>query len=159
MKTSAVRHSRVTQSRDGKARSPVDAYLAAQPRDVRRALTLVRRAIQAAEPAAIESVSYGLPAFRLNDRPLVAFRAAKTHCAIYPMSPDVIRALADELSAYDVSKGTIRFPIDAPLAATLVRRIVKLRAAELMPTTTRRSTGGARRRAPRSARSGSRRGS
>jgi uncharacterized protein YdhG (YjbR/CyaY superfamily) len=156
MKATAVRHSRVKQSRDGKAQSPIDTYLAAQPRHVRRTLTLIRRAIQAAAPAAIESVSYGLPAFRLNDRPLVAFRAAKAHCAIYPMSPDVIRALADELSAYDVSKGTIRFPIDAPLAATLVKRIVKLRAAELMPTTTRRSTGGARRRAPVPTRFGTR---
>ena len=141
MKTTAARHSRVKQSRDGKVQSPIDTYLAAQPHDVRRTLTLIRRAIQAAAPAAIESVSYGLPAFRLNDRPLVAFRAAKAHCAIYPMSPDVIRTLADELSAYDVSKGTIRFPIDAPLPAALVKRIVKLRAGELMPTTTRRPTG------------------
>jgi uncharacterized protein YdhG (YjbR/CyaY superfamily) len=141
MKAMAARHSRVSRSDGGTARSPIDTYLAAQPRNVRRTLTLIRRAIQAAAPAAIESVSYGLPAFRLNGRPLVAFRAAKAHCAIYPMSPDVIRALADELSAYDVSKGTIRFPIDAPLAAALVKRIVKLRAAELMPTTTRRSTG------------------
>jgi uncharacterized protein YdhG (YjbR/CyaY superfamily) len=119
-------------------------------------LTLIRRAIQAAAPSAIESVSYGLPAFRLNDRPLVAFRAAKAHCAIYPMSPAVIRALADELSAYDVSKGTIRFPVGAPLPATLVKRIVRLRAAELRPATMRRLTGGARRRASSPARSGTR---
>jgi uncharacterized protein YdhG (YjbR/CyaY superfamily) len=155
MKATAARHSRVKQSRDSRAQSPIDTYLAAQPHNVRRTLTRIRRAIQTAAPAAIESVSYGLPAFRLNDRPLVAFRAAKAHCAIYPMSPDVIRALADELSAYDVSKGTIRFPIDRPLAATLVKRIVKLRAAELMPTTTRRSSHGAR-RAASPARSGSR---
>src|SRR5262249_33098972 len=75
-------------------------------------------------------ISYGLPAFRLNGRPLVAFGATTSHCAFYPMSSATVAAHKDELEKYDTSKGAIRFPVDKPLPAAVVRKLVKARIAE-----------------------------
>ena len=119
----------------GKATSqrPADmgAYIAAAAPDKRAALRKLRKDIQAAAPRAEEGVSYGMPAFRLDGRPLAAFAAAAQHCSLYPMSAAVIRAHAADLAAYDTSKGTIRFRPDKPLPSALVRKIVKTRMAEL----------------------------
>lgn len=107
----------------------IDDYLASLPAAQRQALEKLRAAISRAAPAADEGFSYGLPAFRLNGRPLVCFGAASTHCSLYPMSPAVIRKHAEDLTSYKTSKGTIQFV--APLPAGLVRKIVKARIAEL----------------------------
>jgi uncharacterized protein YdhG (YjbR/CyaY superfamily) len=113
----------------GKPRT-IDAYLAVTSADKRTALERLRRTIKAAAPEAEECISYGLPAFRLDGKLLVAFGATAKHCALYPMSRSTVGAYADELEAYDTSKGTIRFQPDRPLPATLVRRLVKARIAE-----------------------------
>lgn len=109
----------------------IDAYLATLPDDMRDALENLRRTIQAAAPDAIEAISYGAPAFEYRGRPLVAYRAAKAHCAFYPMNPAVIEAHRDELRAYDTAKGTIRFTPQAPLPDTLVTKLVKARVADV----------------------------
>jgi uncharacterized protein YdhG (YjbR/CyaY superfamily) len=107
----------------------IDDYLASLPAAQRATLQKLRQSIRAAAPKAEEGVSYGLPAFRLNGRPLVCFAAAANHCSFYPMSPAVIRGHAGELNRYETSKGTIRFL--TPLPSALVRKIVKARMAEL----------------------------
>ena len=109
----------------------LDAYLAELPPDKRATLQKIRKAISAAAPRAEESFSYGLPAFRLDGRPLVCFGASTNHCSFYPMSPAVIRAHATDLKDYETSKGTIRFTTKKPLSAALVRKLVKARVAEL----------------------------
>ncbi len=111
-----------------KART-IDEYLAALSGDKRTALEKLRRAIQAAAPKAQECISYQLPAFR-QDGFLVAFGAARNHCAFYPGS-FAIEAHKGELKRYDTSKGTIRFPADKPLPVALVRRLVKARIADM----------------------------
>jgi uncharacterized protein YdhG (YjbR/CyaY superfamily) len=108
----------------------IDEYLAAVSKEQRAALEKLRKTIRAAAPKAEEYISYGLAAFRLNGRPLVAFGASKNHCAFYPMSSTTIAAFKAELANYDTSKGTIRFPANKPLPATLVRKLVKARILE-----------------------------
>jgi uncharacterized protein YdhG (YjbR/CyaY superfamily) len=123
----------------------IDEYLAGVTADQRAALEKIRKTIRAAAPDAEEGVSYGLAAFRLDGRPLVAFGASADHCAFYPMSATTVAAHQKELAGYDTSKGTIRFPADQPLPAALVCKLVKARIAE--------STG--RERKTKSPRSGS----
>src|SRR5215472_13244235 len=108
----------------------IDEYLASVNDDKRAALERIRRTIKAAAPKAEECISYGLAAFRLDGRPLVAFGAASNHCAFYPMSSSTVTAHRKELEGYDTSKGTIRFTVEKPLPASLVRKLVRARIAE-----------------------------
>ncbi len=108
---------------------PISSYLAPLPREQREALGRLRALIHAAAPDAEECISYGIPAFRLNGL-LVAFGAAKHHCAFYPCSGRTILELKDALARFDTSKGTIRFQPEKPLPAALVKKIVKMRVAQ-----------------------------
>ena len=110
----------------------IDEYLAALSEDKRAALEKLRKTIRAAAPQAEECISYGLAAFRLDGKPLVAFGATANHCAFYLMSSSTVEAHKDELKDYDTSKGTIRFQADKPLPVALVRKLVKARIAENM---------------------------
>jgi uncharacterized protein YdhG (YjbR/CyaY superfamily) len=108
----------------------IDEYLTGLSDDKRAALERLRMAIRAAAPRAEEYISYQLPAFRLDGKPLVAFGATAKHCAFYPMSGTTVEAHKEELKDYDTTKGTVRFQADNPLPATLVRKLVKARIAE-----------------------------
>lgn len=108
----------------------IDDYLARLSEDKRAALEKLRRAIRTAAPKAEECISYGLAAFRLNGKPLVAFGATANHCAFYPMSSSTVAAHQEVLKGYETSKGTIRFTPDEPLPVALVRKLVKARIAE-----------------------------
>ena len=123
----------------------IDEYLTRVSEDQRRALEKLRRDIRAAAPDAEEYISYRVPAFRLNGRLLVAFAAAQKHCAFYPGAYPVA-ALGDELAGYSTSKGTVRFPADHPLPATLVRKLVKARIAEYAAPPPQEKIGRTRRR-------------
>ena len=107
----------------------INAYLAPLSGEKRAALQKLRKAIKAAAPKAQECISYGIPAFRLDGRMFVAFGAAAKHCAFYPGARPV-EAHKRDLEAYATSKGTIRFPPETPLPASLVRKLVKTRLAE-----------------------------
>jgi uncharacterized protein YdhG (YjbR/CyaY superfamily) len=108
----------------------IDEYLASIREDKRAALERLRKTIHSAVPNAEECISYGLAAFRLDGKPLVAFGAGSNHCAFYPMSSSTVAAHKDDLKDYDNSKGTIRFSVDKPLPAALVRKLLKARIAE-----------------------------
>jgi uncharacterized protein YdhG (YjbR/CyaY superfamily) len=115
----------------------IDAYLDELPVDQRDALQALRETIAGAVPEAVEAISYGVPAFRYRDKPLVAYSAAKSHVSFFPMSPAAIEAYQQELKEWSTSKGTIRFTRDHPLPADLVTALVRHRVAEL-DTLTRR---------------------
>jgi uncharacterized protein YdhG (YjbR/CyaY superfamily) len=107
----------------------VDGYLAALPEEQRVALEKLRRTIKASAPEAVESISYGISAFKYRGRPLAYFGAAKKHCALYGMS--VMGAHEADLQPYDRSKGTVRFAPDKPLTAALVKKLVKAQMKEI----------------------------
>ena len=96
----------------------------------RAALEKLRQTIRAAAPKAEECISYGLAAFRLNGRPLVAFGAWANHCALYPMSSATLLGFQAQLKSFETSKGTIRFTTDKPLTTALVKKLVKARITE-----------------------------
>jgi uncharacterized protein YdhG (YjbR/CyaY superfamily) len=107
----------------------IDKYISTFPTEVQQVLEDLRKAIQDAAPNAEEAISYGMPAFKLNGD-LVYFAAYKKHIGFYPRGPSAIEAFKEELSGYDLSKGTIRFPLDRPIPFDLVRRIVKFRVQQ-----------------------------
>lgn len=112
----------------GAAAKDVDAYLAALPADQRAALTRIRRTIRAAAPDATESISYGIPAYKVGGKPVVYVGAAKAHLALY--GPAISRA-GKAFAAFEQSKGTVRFTPEKPLPAALVTKLVRARVAEI----------------------------
>jgi len=108
----------------------VDTYLAAVSEPAGSTLNSIRAAIRSAVPAkATEGISYGILVFKYKGA-LVWFAAFSKHCSFFPGSLAAIAASKNELKDYQTSKGTIRFPVDKPLPATLVRKLVKARVAE-----------------------------
>lgn len=110
-----------------------DVYMDALPEESRAALESLRQVIRKAAPQAEECISYGVAAFRLHGKVIAGLGAAATHCSYYPMSGTTLTTLAADLAKYDTSKGAIRFPASRPLPATLVRKLVKARIAEIAP--------------------------
>ena len=109
----------------------IDDYLAAVPdAGQRAALEKLRKTIRSAAPGAEECFSYGLPAYRLDGTVIAGFGASKGHCAFYPMSGSIVAAHAGDLAKWKTTKGSIHFQPDAPLPASLVRKLVKARIAE-----------------------------
>jgi uncharacterized protein YdhG (YjbR/CyaY superfamily) len=109
----------------------VAKYFAALPEPARSTLQKVRAAIFSACPkGTIETISYGIPTFKHNGG-IVAIAAFKDHCSLFPMSYFVIEKFRADLSKFEVSKGTVRFPTDKPLPATLLKKIVKARLVQM----------------------------
>lgn len=115
------------------ATAQVRAYFAAQPPATRRVLTQIRETIRAAAPDAVEGFSYRIPCFMLDGRVLVYYAGWKEHTSLYPLTGDLKREFADELTKYETAKGTVRFPLAKRLPVTFVRRLVKARIAQLRP--------------------------
>ena len=108
----------------------VDEYLAGVPEPARSTLQRVRAVIRSAVPAeATEAISYRIPMFKYKG-PLLGYAAFSNHCSLFPMSSSVIEAFKNELKGFQTSKGTIRFPVDKPLSAALVKKLVKARIAQ-----------------------------
>ena len=109
----------------------VDEYIASQPEKVQNILKQLRSTIRKAVPGAEETISYKIPTYKLRDGPMLYFAAWKRHYSIYPASGRLVAAFRDELAPYEVSKGTIRFPISQPVPVKLIARIAKFRAVEI----------------------------
>jgi uncharacterized protein YdhG (YjbR/CyaY superfamily) len=107
-----------------------DAYLAKLSADKRATLAKVRQAVRAAAPDAEEGMSYGMPAF-IQGEPIAGYAASANHCSYFPMSGAITAQFADQLTRYEVSKGGFRFAIGKPPPATLIRKLVKARLAEI----------------------------
>ena len=123
----------------------VDRYIAKAPTETHGGLAKMRAAIRATAPTAVESVSYGMPAYKYEGKPLVYFAAAKQHVGLY--GPAVVE-FEGELKGYSTSKGTVRFPLEKPVPVALVKKLVKARmvaidrqvAAKKTPSTKKKSS-------------------
>ncbi|MCF8505739.1 MAG: DUF1801 domain-containing protein [Caulobacter sp.] len=100
----------------------IDAYLDGVPPDQRAALQALRETILDVAPTAVECISYGMPAFRVDGRVICYFGAAKGWCAFYPGG--LVPQFEAELADFSISKGTIRFQPDKPIPDPLLRRII-----------------------------------
>ena len=109
----------------------VDDYLQDAPEPQRSTLLALRTTLRDLLPDATEALSYGMPAFVVDGKPVAGYAWAKRHCSYYPHSSDVLAEVADLLDGYDRSKGTLRFPVDEPLPDELVARLVEVKLRHL----------------------------
>ena len=106
----------------------VDEYISGFSGEAQAKLVELREIIKVTAPEAVEVISYGMPGYKL-DGMLVWFAAAKNHIGFYPKA-NVLEVLKDELTGYKCSKGTVQFPLSAPLPVDLIKKIVQFRVEE-----------------------------
>jgi len=108
------------------AASTVDDYIDAFPPGPKKALKKVRAAIRKVAPDAAESIAYGMPAYKLEGKPLVYFAGQAVHLGLYAL-PEAVEAFKLRLADYKTSKGTIQFPYTEDLPIDLIEDIVRFR--------------------------------
>lgn len=108
----------------------VTKYIEKQAPLQKELLTKLRKLIHQLAPEALEAMSYGVPAFKLDNKNLIVYAGFKEHIGIYP-EPSCIKAFEKELKGYETSKGTIKFKISSPLPIELIKRIIKYRLKEV----------------------------
>jgi uncharacterized protein YdhG (YjbR/CyaY superfamily) len=108
----------------------IEEYVKAYPTNVQSILAQIRQIIRAAAPDATETISYQIPAFKLNGKDLIYFAAWKAHIAMYPV-PSGSDAFEKELSPFIGGKGTVRFPLERPIPFNLVEGIVRARLQQI----------------------------
>lgn len=106
---------------------PFDAYMAAQPQPQRGTLEAVAAALRVIMPTAEETISYAMPAFKVDGIALAGIAGFKNHCSYFPHSGATLKRIPDQLAGYDHDDGTLRFPIDKPLPVKLLRALVAAR--------------------------------
>lgn len=106
----------------------VDDYIARFPKEVQESLQKIRGIVKAIAPEADEVIKYGIPTFVLNGN-LVHFAAYPKHIGFYP-TPSGIEHFKEALAAYQHAKGSVQFPLDAPIPFSLIKKIVQFRVKE-----------------------------
>ena len=110
--------------------STIDEYLRTVPGERQRTLQDVRAKIRTVVPDAVECISYGIPAFRLNGIVVAGFCATAKGCSYFPFSGSTLTTLAGDLERFDKTKSSLHFSADKPLSAALVRKLIKTRMKE-----------------------------
>jgi uncharacterized protein YdhG (YjbR/CyaY superfamily) len=107
----------------------IDEYIGTFPDDIQSRLESMRQIIKSVIPGAVETISYQIPTFKINNKNIVHFSAYKKHIGLYP-GPSAIEHFKEELSQYKWSKGAVQFPLDNPIPSELVKKIVIFGARE-----------------------------
>ena len=113
------------------AQKQIERYLSQQPEPHQSTLRTLRAMLQKILPGATEQMSYGMPAFLVQGKGVVAYAGFKEHCSYFPMSGSVLPQIKRELSRYSTNKGTLRFSADHTLPLSLVKKLVKVRLTEI----------------------------
>jgi uncharacterized protein YdhG (YjbR/CyaY superfamily) len=109
----------------------IDRYLAGLDEPQRSTLEALRASIMELVPGAEQSISYGMPAFKVQGKTVAGFAAFKKHLSYLPHSGSVLATLADDVAPYETSKGSLKFAFDKPLPKRLVKKLVRARMREL----------------------------
>lgn len=109
----------------------VDAYLASLPEAQAAQLEMLRQRVAQLAPHATETISYGMPAFKMGTRFVLSYAGWKRHSSIYPMRDDVLARHADVLRGYTTTKGSLHFSATQPLPDAVLEDLVRARLAEL----------------------------
>lgn len=111
-----------------------EEYIFELPKSVIKSLKEIKDLIQKTNANAEATISYGMPAFKYKGKPLAYFAAFKNHIGFYPTASG-IKAVESELTTFKYSKGAIQFPIDKKIPVTLIKKIIKIRTAQIEAST------------------------
>lgn len=111
--------------------SGFDEYLASLPGPEKVELERIRGFVRREVPDAEEATSYGMPAFKYRKRPLLGFKASKSHLSVFPFSPEAVEAAREALAGFDLSKGTVRFTPEKPIPDSALKQLLHHRPSEI----------------------------
>ncbi len=107
----------------GEPPKTIDAYIDAQPEEVRPLLNQVRDTLRATLPHAEERISWSMPTYWLKKN-IIHFAAFKKHIGLYP-GDKAVAHFNERLTEYKTSKGAIQFLFSKPLPLQLIAEIAK----------------------------------
>ena len=107
----------------------IASYFAKFPETSQKRMQQIRTLILEKAPEAQESISYGMPAYKTNGKPLIYYAAFKNHIGLYA-TPSSHTHFADALSQYKQGKGSVQFPNEQPLPLDLIAEIIAFRVEE-----------------------------
>jgi uncharacterized protein YdhG (YjbR/CyaY superfamily) len=113
----------------------IDTYLDQLDEPKRSTLSRLRMDILAVLPRAEQCLSYAVPAFKVEGKTIAGFAAFNKHLSFLPHSGSVFPELVEELAGYEKSSGALRFEVDQPLPAELVRKLIDIRLRQALGTT------------------------
>ena len=108
----------------------VDEYITSFPPETQKILSQIRDIIKIEAPNAVESISYGMPAYKLNGKPLIYFAGYEKHIGLYA-TPTGHDAFKEEFSRYKTGKGSVQFPLSEPMPLDLIKKVTGFRVQEL----------------------------
>jgi uncharacterized protein YdhG (YjbR/CyaY superfamily) len=109
----------------------VSEYLDGAPEPQKSTLLALRATLKEILPDAEETISYNMPALKVDGKAVAGYAYFKNHCSYFPHSGTVLPELAEELAHYTWTKGTLQFPVDEAMPESLVRRLVEVRLKQL----------------------------
>lgn len=109
----------------------IEEYLSNLSESQKKEFHRIRKIVKQIVPDAEETISYGMPTFKYNKRPLLYFGAFKNHMSLFPASGSVVSAMGEKLAKFHTSKGTLKFTQDNPISDDLVKEIVQIRLREI----------------------------
>ena len=108
----------------------IDEYLEGVDPAFRPELERIRALVAELVPSAEESISYRMPTLKYKNRALVYFTASKKHMSFFPSSW-AIEEYKDRLADYTTSEHAIRFTLEKPLPADLIRDLVRFHVRQI----------------------------
>lgn len=118
------------RSRGVTSTATVSDYIANTPPKARKALKQLRAAIRAAAPGITERISYRIPTFELDGRYILYIAAFREHVSVYPVTAGMVAKYGNAIAPHRAGKGTLRFPLNAPIPVALVAKLAKVRVQE-----------------------------
>lgn len=112
-------------------RKNVDEYISHQSDEISTKLETIRYSIKELCPDSVESIAYGMPAYKLNKKPLIYFAAFTNHIWLYA-TPSTHETFSKELAWYKQWKWSIQFPLDKPLPLDLIKKMILFKKEEII---------------------------
>lgn len=107
----------------------ISEYITSQPKETGERLEVINNIVKKLSPTAVECISYGMPAYKLEGKILIYFAAHKKHIGLYPY-PSTLNAFKKESSKYKTAKGSIQFQNNEKFPVGLITKIIKYRVSE-----------------------------
>lgn len=108
----------------------IDEYLDDLPEMEKEVSQIMRELFQDAAPDGTETISYNMPAIKIDGKVIAYFAPAKGHLGFYPTA-EPIEHFKNELTNFETTKGTIKIPYNLPLPAGMIREIIGYRVNQI----------------------------